>query len=167
MSLPPRARPATAGRLPSMPSAPLPSPAPTHRSVAAARKYAWTTRDTQSQINQAQSTQTSTHRAATPAAASTPSSAAASHRSQRPHDATSATSTPRTTYTGIRHLLAASDINTDGYIDSPSRRPEQAGGAIEHLFAGAGADGACSQEVLEGYVHALQTRVDTAHSWQT
>ena len=90
-----------------------------------------------------------------------PSSAAASHRSQRPHDATSATATPRTTYTGIRHLLAASDINTDGYIDSPSRRPDQAGGAIEHLFVG-GALPACSQEVLEGYVHALPTRVDTA-----
>jgi hypothetical protein len=141
MSLPPRARPSTAGRPPSLPQPPSPSPAATHRSVAAARACVDTTRDAQLQATQSQWSPASSHRGDSKAAASPLPSpwAAASHRSQQ--SSNDATATPRTSYTGIRHLLAASDINTDAYPD-PSWQPSQnsgtTGGSIDHLFASTG-----------------------------
>ena len=155
MSLPTRARPSTAGFTPSLPPAPTTSPAVSHRSVSfvchtfrchqALRRNILLKRscDFAAKCNNYQVRQASPLSSqrlpskATPAAAPCASSAktTASTASDSPYPSS------RTAYTGIRHLLNASDINTDDYPDL-SRRPGQAGSmqsaSIEHLFAGAG-----------------------------
>jgi hypothetical protein len=152
MSLPTRARPSTAGFTPSMPPAPASSPAATHRSVRFVRRtfschqalryetFLKSSCDFAAKCNNYQALPSSSQRLpskATPAAA--PSASTARTTTSTASDSPFQSS--RTAYTGIRHLLNASDINTDDYPDL-SWRPSQSGSlhsaSIEHLFAGTG-----------------------------
>jgi hypothetical protein len=75
----------------------------------------------------------SSRAAATSAASASSFASAQSLTAARPSSATIDSPSSRTSYTGIRHLLSAVDINTDSYPDS-SWKPTHLS-SIEQLFA--------------------------------
>jgi hypothetical protein len=142
MSLPPRTRPATAARMISVPPGPTPSPAPTHRSVKA-RLDKQPLFQSNDQLQSFQASPLSSHRLISrtgAASAASTSSSTGSHQpaatSSWPVSAPIESPSTRTSYTGIRHLLSAIDINTDDYPGS-SWRPKHSS-SVEELFADAG-----------------------------
>jgi hypothetical protein len=153
MSLPTRARPSTAGFTQSMPPAPTTSPAATHRSVRfvcrtfschqALETFLKSLCDFAAKCDNYQAYQASPLSSQRLPSKATPAAAASASTTRT--TATTASDSPfpssRAAYTGIRHLLNASDINTDDYPDL-SWRPSQSGSlqsaSIEHLFAGTG-----------------------------